>query len=216
MKAMILAAGRGERMRPLTDTTPKPLLEVRGKPLIQWHIERLRDAGFSELIVNVSWLKDQLIEFLGNGSHFGVQINISEEPVGALETAGGIVQALPRLGEKFAVINGDVFTDVDFSKLCEQPAEDLLAHLVLVPNPLQHPVGDFGLEHQRVLPSAAEQYTFSGIGIYRRELFADISPGIRKLAPILRAAMLQQRVSGELHQGLWSDVGTVARLKSLG
>lgn len=215
MKAMILAAGRGERMRPLTDTTPKPLLEVRGKPLIQWHIEKLRDAGFTELVVNVSWLKERLIDFLGDGSRFGMQIRISEEPPGALETAGGIVQALPLLGEKFAVINGDVFTDFDFSRLRTQPTDGFLTHLVLVLNPPQHPDGDFGLDHHRVLSNAAEQHTFSGIGIYRRELFAELSPGARKLAPILRAAMAQQRVSGELHKGLWSDVGTVERLESL-
>lgn len=215
MKAMILAAGRGERMRPLTDTKPKPLLEVRGKPLIQWHIEKLRDVGFNELVVNVSWLKEQLIEFLGDGSRFGVQITISEEPAGALETAGGIVQALPMLGDRFAVINGDVFTDFDFSALREQPEQDFLAHLVLVSNPPQHPEGDFGLDNHFVLPGASEQYTFSGMGTYRRELFEDLSPGVHKLAPILRAAMLQQHVSGVLHQGLWCDVGTAERLNAL-
>lgn len=216
MKAMILAAGRGERMRPLTDATPKPLLEVRGKPLIQWHIEKLRDAGINELVVNVSWLKEQLLEFLGDGSQFGVQISISEEPAGALETAGGIVQALPLLGEKFAVINSDVFTDFDFSALRMQPGENFLAHLLLVPNPPQHAAGDFGLRERRVLPHAETQYTFSGIGVYQRELFASLAPGSRKLAPILREAMTQQRVSGELHAGLWSDVGTVERLEALG
>ena len=203
-------------MRPLTDTAPKPLLQVRGKPLIQWHIERLRDAGFKELVVNVSWLKEQLIEFLGDGSQFGVQIKISKEPVGALETAGGIVQALPMLGERFAVINGDVFTDFDFSALREQPEQDFLAHLVLVPNPPQHVAGDFGLQEQRVLPHADKQYTFSGIGVYQRDLFTSLGSGVRKLAPILREAMTQQRVSGELHSGLWSDVGTAERLEALG
>lgn len=201
-------------MRPLTDTTPKPLLEVRGKPLIQWHIEKLRDAGFTEVVVNVSWLKEKLLEFLGDGSRFGVQIAVSEEPEGALETAGGIVQALPMLGDRFAVINGDVFTDFDFSTL--RMEEGFLARLVLVPNPPQHPNGDFGLDNHIVLPNAVEQYTFSGIGIYRRELFAELSPGVRKLAPILRAAMAQQCVSGVLHQGLWSDVGTAERLNALG
>ncbi len=214
--ARVLAAGLGERMRPLTDTTPKPLLVVRGKPLIQWHIERLRDAGFDRLVVNVAWLKQRLIEFVGDGSRFGVHIDISEEPAGALETAGAIVQALPLLGETFAVVNGDVFSDFDFNVLRSRLAVRDVAHLVLVPNPPQHPAGDFGLEDQRVVSSAVEQYTFTGIGLYRRELFANLEPGVRKLAPLLREGMAQQRVSGELHRGLWSDVGTVERLKALG
>ncbi|HEX7046727.1 MAG TPA: nucleotidyltransferase family protein [Gammaproteobacteria bacterium] len=215
MKAMILAAGRGERMRPLTDTTPKPLLEVRGKPLIQWHIERLRDAGFNELVVNVSWLKEKLVEFLGDGSRFGANIIISEESPEPLETAGGIIQALPQLGDRFAVVNGDVFTGFDFRALRDFPMREDLAHLVLVPNPEHHARGDFGLEQDRVIENAAESFTFSGIGIYRRELFENLDPGVRKLAPLLREAMRVDHVSGALHEGQWSDVGTFERLAAL-
>ena len=215
MKAMILAAGRGERMRPLTDTTPKPLLMVRGKPLIQWHIERLRDAGFDELVVNVSWLKEQLLAFLGDGSRFGVRLLVSQEPPGALETAGGIVHALPMLGDRFLVVNGDVFTDIDFSKLDNRPARGLLAHLVLVPNPLHHPSGDFGLADGLVQDASLERFTFSGVGAYSRELFENVGSGVRKLAPLLRDAMARSQVSGEVHVGSWSDVGTVERLEQL-
>lgn len=214
MKAMILAAGRGERMRPLTDTTPKPLLPVRGKPLIQWHIERLRDAGFRELVVNVAWLKNPLIEFLGDGSRFDVRIEISEE-ASALETAGGIVQALPLLGSSFVVVNGDTWTDFAPGALSARPQAADLAHLVLAPNPQHHRRGDFGLHEGRALAEADEKFTFTGIGAYRRELFAGLQPGVRKLAPLLRDAMHAGRVSGELHTGQWTDVGTVERLESL-
>lgn len=215
MNAMILAAGRGERMRPLTDATPKPLLEVRGKPLILWHIERLRDAGFRDIVVNVSWLKETLSDFLGDGSAFGVNVRICTEPPGALETAGGIVQALPHLGERFVVVNGDIFTDFDFRALPERLSSDDLAHLVLVPNPIQHPHGDFGIVHGRVRDEAVEKFTFSGIGMYSRALFANLAPGIRKLAPLLREAMRANHVSGQLHFGAWSDVGTLERLAAL-
>lgn len=215
MKAMILAAGRGERMRPLTDARPKPLLTVRGKPLIQWHIERLRDAGFDELLVNVSWLKEQLVEFLGDGSQFGVRVQVSVEPPGALETAGGIVQAMPKLGDRFLVVNGDVFTDFDFSLVRDLPATGDLAHLVLIPNPEHHARGDFGLEENRVIETAKRQFTFSGIGCYSRELFETLEPGVRKLAPVLRTAMQTDRVSGQLYSGTWSDIGTAERLAAL-
>jgi len=215
VKAMILAAGRGERMRPLTDEVPKPLLKVRGKPLIQWHVERLRAAGFDELVVNVSWLKEQLVDFLGDGSAFGVRIHISEEPPGALETAGGIVQALPLLGDRFLVVNGDVFTDFDFRSLRALPAGEDLAHLVLVANPEHHARGDFGLSAGRVVHEAPEQFTFTGIGSYSRSLFENLDRGARKLAPVLRAAMQANRVSGQLHDGEWSDVGTMQRLANL-
>lgn len=215
MKAMILAAGRGERMRPLTDTTPKPLLAVRGKPLVQWHIERLRDAGFTDLVVNVSWLKEQLVAFLGDGARFGVNIAVSEESPEALETAGGIVRALPLLGERFAVVNGDVFTDFEFGALRDVPVNDDLAHLVLVPNPANHPGGDFALERNRVTETPGTTFTFSGIGVYHRNLFADLRPGPHRLAPLLRAAMRDGRVGGELHAGAWFDIGTPERLAAL-
>lgn len=203
-------------MRPLTDVTPKPLLEINGKPLIQWHIERLRDAGFNELVVNVSWLKARLMDFLGDGSQFGVSIQISEEPPGALETAGGIVQALPMLGERFLVVNGDIWTDFDFASLATQPHDGDAAHLVLVPNPQHHPQGDFVLAGGRVRGKGEKKrLTFSGIGLYERELFAGLQPGVHKLAPLLRRAMAQDLVSGERYEGRWSDIGTPERLSQI-
>lgn len=223
MKAMILAAGRGERMRPLTDSKPKPLLEVKGKPLIQWHIERLRSAGISDIVVNASWLKEQLIDFLGDGSRFGVNVTLSVEPDGALETAGGIVQALGLLGERFIVVNGDVWTDHDPAGLLALPDTSDLAHLVLVENPVHNGSGDFCLQDGRIVESEGKsagrsickRHTFAGIGAYRRDLFAGTEPGVRKLAPLLREAISAGRVSGELHAGQWSDVGTPARLAEL-
>lgn len=215
MKAMILAAGRGERLRPLTDATPKPLLPARDKPLIEWHITALRDAGFAELVINVSWLKEQLIEFLGDGSRWGVRITVSEEPPGALETGGGICQALPLLGERFVVVNGDVFTDFPFATLRNLPANNDLAHLVLAPNPPQDPQGDFALQAGRVADNGPAKHTFSGIGAYRANLFMAHAKGAFPLAPLLRAAMADNRVSGEYYQGVWSDAGTPAQLEAL-
>ena len=215
MTAMILAAGRGERMRPLTDDTPKPLLEVQGKPLIQWHLENLKAAGFNEIVVNVSWLKDQLVDFLGDGSRFGVAIDISEEPPGALETAGGIVQALPLLGERFIVVNGDVWTDFDFRRLANRPDTADLAHIVLVDNPEHNRGGDFALLQSGHVSEQGTKRTFAGVGAYHRDLFSGLSQGERPLAPLLREAMADGRVSGEIHRGEWSDVGTPARLAEL-
>lgn len=214
MKAMILAAGRGERMRPLTDSVPKPLLELRGKPLIQWQIEALRAAGINDIVVNVSWLKDQLVNFLGDGKAFGVNVTISEEPPGALETAGGIVQALGQLGDRFVVVNSDVFTDFNFGSLMDLPAEGDLAHLVLVDNPAHNSGGDFVLQDGRLIEDAAVagKLTFSGIGVYRKELFSDLEPGSRKLAPLLRGAITEDRVSGSHFNGRWIDIGTPERL----
>ncbi len=219
MKAMILAAGRGERMRPLTDHTPKPLLEVAGKPLIVWHIENLACAGICELIINHAHLGTQIEEALGDGSRFGAHIQYSDEGT-ALETAGGIAYALHLLGdEPFAVVNGDIFCDYDFAKLRERAAtlkaNGDSAHLVLVNNPVQHPNGDFGLQQQRITDSLPK-LTFSGIGIYQPALFADIPRGsIAPLAPLLRAQIALGKVSGEHHQGLWADVGTPQRLAEL-
>jgi N-acetyl-alpha-D-muramate 1-phosphate uridylyltransferase len=213
MKAMILAAGRGERMRPLTDLLPKPLLAVRGKPLIVHHIEKLQRAGVTELVINHAWLGHKLVEALGDGSEFGVQIQWSAEET-ALETAGGIVQALPLLGpEPFLVINGDTWLDLDYCTLLDQAQGDDLAHLWLVPNPLQHPHGDFALQAGRVLDTPA--LTFSGVGVYRPEAFADLPVGARKLAPLLREWMAQGRVGGSLLAGEWRDIGTVERLREL-
>ena len=213
MKAMILAAGRGERMRPLTDVLPKPLLAVGGKPLIVHHIERLKAAGVTELVINHAWLGHKLLEALGDGSQFGVSIQWSAE-ASALETAGGIVQALALLGaEPFLVINGDTWLDLDYRTLVNQPLGEDLAHLWLVPNPTQHPQGDFSLQAGRVLDTPA--LTFSGVGLYRPAAFAGLATGARKLAPLLRDWMAQGRVGGALLAGEWRDIGTVDRLREL-
>ena len=208
---MLLAAGRGERLRPLTDTVPKPLLEVRGRPLIEHHLEALSRAGFADIVINLSWLGDQLRDHLGNGSDFNLAIEYSDEPE-ALETAGGIVQALPLLGERFIVINADIFTDYDFSRL---KRSDSKAHLVLVENPQQNPDGDFSLVESMVGNDGPTRYTFSGISQYHRSFFEGLLPGKQALAPLLHAAAKQQRVTGELFTGVWSDIGTLERLQAL-
>lgn len=213
MKAMILAAGRGERMRPLTDSLPKPLLAVGGKPLIVHHIEKLKAAGVTDLVINHAWLGHKLVEALGDGRAFGVSIHWSAEE-SALETAGGIVQALPLLGsDPFLVINGDTWLDLDYRTLVSQPLGDQLAHLWLVPNPPQHPNGDFSLQAGRVLDAPA--LTFSGVGLYQPAAFADLPSGARKLAPLLRGWMAQGRVGGSLLAGEWRDIGTAQRLHEL-
>lgn len=217
MRAMILAAGRGERMRPLTDLTPKPLLPAGGKPLIAWHLERLAGAGFHDIIINHAHLGDQIEATLGDGSRYGVAIRYSAEGE-ALETAGGIAQALPLLGDApFLVVNGDIYTDMDFSLLREQLPHDCLAHLLLVDNPPQHAQGDFVLRHGRLLADdGSARLTFSGVGVYRPELFAGIVPGAKaRLAPLLHAAIAESRVSAEHYRGIWVDVGTPERLQAL-
>lgn len=217
MRAMILAAGRGERMRPLTDHTPKPLLKVAGKPLIVWHLEALAAAGVREVVINTAWLGAQLPQALGNGQTWGIDIAYSHEGADGLETAGGIATALPLLGEHpFLVVNGDICTHFPFAALLPQLAAwpaDRLAHLVLVDNPIHHPEGDFSLTAQgQVIDQPT--LTFSGIGLYHPHLFAPVAAGQRaKLAPYLRQAMAQGRVSGEYFAGPWLDVGTVARLQ---
>ena len=214
MRAMILAAGRGERMRPLTDQTPKPLLKVGGKPLIQYHIEALRDAGFRELVVNHAHLGNQIVERLGDGAQFGVHIDYSAEAEGALETGGGIKQALPLLGEQpFLVINGDIWTDYPYQQLYREP--EGLAHLVLIDNPPHHPEGDFQLNGRRLSAEGKRKLTFSGIGLYQPDLFADSPDGAFPLAPLLRRAMQAGQVSGEYFQGRWLDIGTPQRLAEL-
>ncbi|MFM5755287.1 N-acetylmuramate alpha-1-phosphate uridylyltransferase MurU [Aeromonas veronii] len=213
MKAMILAAGRGERMRPLTDLLPKPLLAVGGKPLIVHHIEKLKAAGVTELVINHAWLGHKLVESLGDGRALGVTIHWSAEE-SALETAGGIVQALPLLGaDPFLVINGDTWLDLDYHTLVSQPLGDDLAHLWLVPNPPQHPSGDFALQEGRVMDTPA--FTFSGVGLYDPAAFVGLAGGARKLAPLLREWMAQGRVGGSLLAGEWRDIGTVDRLREL-
>lgn len=213
MKAMILAAGRGERMRPLTDQVPKPLLEAGGKPLIVHHIERLVAAGFHELVINHGHLGDQLAAALGDGARWGVQIQYSPEAP-ALETGGGIFRALPYLGPgPFLVINGDIWTDMAFAGLRLERGQ--LAHLILVDNPPHHPLGDFALADGLVLAQGEPRLTFSGIGLYHPDLFRDCQPGPFPLAPLLRTAMARSRVTGERHAGIWLDIGTPERLREL-
>jgi MurNAc alpha-1-phosphate uridylyltransferase len=211
--AMILAAGRGERMRPLTDHTPKPLLTVHDKPLIVWHIQRLKKAGISQLVINHAHLGEQIEQALGDGSSLGVSIIYSPEDT-ALETGGGIARALPLLGEQpFLVVNGDVWTDIDYAALALD--EDDLAHLVLVSNPSHNPKGDFALTNSRVAAEGTEKLTFSGIGLYQPKIFIGQSEERFPLAPLLRNAMLQNKVSGHHHQGVWTDVGTPERLAEI-
>jgi MurNAc alpha-1-phosphate uridylyltransferase len=216
MKAIILAAGRGERMRPISDTTPKALLEVRGKMLVAWLIEALRAAGIRDLVINHAHLGSMIEAALGGGSRFGVAIRYSPEAV-ALETAGGIANALPLLGAApFVAVNCDVFCDFDFSRIAGRSLGKNLAHLVLVANPPQHPEGDFSLSGAEVGLGAAPRLTFSGIGLYRPDLFDGVVRGSKaQLAPLLRAAMARHAVSGEVHQGEWHDVGTPERLAAL-
>ncbi len=212
--AMILAAGRGERMRPLTDRVPKPLLEVRGKPLIEYHLERLANAGILDVVINLAWLGSMIRDRLGDGERYGVRITYSEETPKALETAGGIFRALPLLGAgAFLVLNGDVLTDYPLSEDSLGAQRD--AHLVLVPNPPQHPCGDFGLEDGLALASAAVRYTFSGIAVYRPQFFANCIDGAFPLKPLLLRSMAAGRCSASLYRGFWEDVGTPERLAAL-
>ncbi|HEC15756.1 MAG TPA: nucleotidyltransferase family protein [Sedimenticola sp.] len=215
MKAMILAAGRGERMRPLTDRIPKPLLTVAGRPLIEYHIEALAGAGFRELVINHAHLGGQIERALGDGRRWNLRILYSPEPPGALDTGGGIFHALALLGDgPFAVINADVWTDYDFGRL--HCPGDSLAHLILVDNPGHNPDGDFLLSNGRVTGEGrGSRLTFSGIGLYRAALFKGCRPGAFPLAPLLRAAMARGEVSGEHHRGRWLDVGTPQRLEEL-
>jgi MurNAc alpha-1-phosphate uridylyltransferase len=214
MKAMILAAGRGERMRPLTDSTPKPLLDVGGKRLIDYHIEALVRAGVRELVVNVSWRGEQVIEALGDGSRWGVKLRISDEGPVALETAGGIFKALPLLGPgPFIVVNGDVWTDFAYPDLSLEAGA--MGHLVLVPNPQFHPHGDFGLANGHVVLEAQRRYTFSGIAVYRPEFFAGCQPGRFPLLPLFRRAIEAGALTGQVYRGQWSDIGSPERLEQL-
>ena len=212
MRAFILAAGRGQRMGELTLTRPKPLLEVRGKPLIVWHIEALARAGVRDLVINQGWLGEQLPRALGDGAAWGVRIQWSPEGWPALETGGGMQRALQWLGPApFIAVNADIHTDYDYAALPADPPG--LAHLVLVDNPLQHPHGDFHLDDQgRVLATPEPRLTFAGIGVYRPELLAGHAPGAFPLAPLLRHAMARSRVTGVHHRGYWSDIGTPERL----
>lgn len=214
MKTMLLAAGRGERMRPLTDHCPKPLLPVGGKPLIAWQLERLAAAGFTEIVINLSWLGEQIAAALGDGADYGVSICYSREPSPALETGGGIFNALPLLGPgPFLLVNGDVFTDVDLAAL--RLAPDDLGELVLVPNPAHNPRGDFCLAADRVVAQGGERLTYAGIALLRPELLRGAAAGRFPLLPWLNAARDAARLGGRRHTGRWLDVGTAARLAQL-
>ena len=211
---MLLAAGRGERMRPLTDKVPKPLLTVGGKPLIVYHLEKLSRLGIKQVVINLAWLGGQIRAALGDGARWNLQITYSDEGEQALETGGGIFQALPLLGPApFLVVNADVFTEFDFGTL--QIARESLAQLVLVANPMHHPRGDFALINGRVQEQGGARWTYSGIGLYRPELFASCSPGKFPLLPLLRRAIAGGRLHGQVFDGTWSDVGSVERLAAL-
>ena len=212
MRALIFAAGRGKRMRPLTEATPKPLLQAGGKRLIEWHLEKLAHAGVRDVVINTAHLADQFAATLGDGARWGLHILYSHEGEEPLETGGGMLHALPLLGaDPFIAVNGDIWTDFNFSTLPQNPHG--LAHLVLVDNPAQHAQGDFALHDGRVLDQ--QQLTFAGIGVYRPELLAGQAPGTFSLVPILRAAMRAGNVGGVHHRGGWFDIGTPQRLAEL-
>jgi N-acetyl-alpha-D-muramate 1-phosphate uridylyltransferase len=215
MKAMILAAGRGERMRPLTDHTPKPLLPVASKPLIEHTINRLVSAGFTDIVINHAHLGQQIEDKLGNGKAFGANITYSPEDEQALETAGGIINALPLLGnEVFLVVNGDIATDFPFAELKKITVD--LAHIVLVDNPVHHEHGDFAIDSAgQVTENDNQRFTFSGIGLYHPDLFSATPPGKSKLAPLLREAIAAKKVTGQHYSGFWMDIGTPERLQEL-
>ena len=212
MKAMLLAAGRGDRMRPLTDTTPKPLLTIGNKALIEYHIEALKRAGINELVINTGWLGEQIRTALGDGSQYKVTIEYSIEPPTAFETGGGIYHALSLLSDPFIVVNSDIWTDYEFSRL---QLNDQLAHLVLVDNPPQHPEGDFSIQDGYAQTSGEDRLTFSGIGCYRKQFFEGQSAGSFPLAPILREHMERLQVTAEHYVGVWNDIGTPERLAEL-
>ncbi|HEX5057023.1 MAG TPA: nucleotidyltransferase family protein [Gammaproteobacteria bacterium] len=214
MKAMILAAGRGERMRPLTDSTPKPLLEAGGKSLIEHHLANLKRAGLREIVINLAWLGQRIRERLGDGAAYGVTIRYSDEGEAALETAGGIIQALPLLGTApFLVINGDIWTDYPLGELAL--GAGALARLVMIDNPPHHPRGDFALERDLLRPQGDPMLTYSGIGLYRPELFASYAPGRRGLREVLNAGIVQSKIEAVHYRGRWSDIGTPERLEEL-
>lgn len=217
--AMILAAGRGERMRPLTDVTPKPLLKIKNRSLIEYHLTALKKAGFTDVVINHAWLGQQLVDALGDGEKYGLTLHFSAEKE-ALETAGGIVHAfpllLPLLGDNtcFSVINGDIFCDVDFGRLPTK-LSDVQAHLVLVHNPTHNEKGDFGLSNSKVHRNMKNQFTFSGVAVYHIDMFSGLNDSKQPLAPLLFDLVKRNLVSGHLHNGVWVDVGTPERLAQL-
>lgn len=221
IKAMILAAGRGQRMRPLTDTLPKPLLSVGGKSLIVWHLEKLAKSGVQDVVINTAWLGDKLVQAVGDGSQWGLQVTWSHEPTGGLETAGGVIQALPHLGEEhFLLINGDVWTDYPFEQLVNsaRALEKKQSLLVLVPNPTHHPQGDFMLQssgHVHFRDKQEQGWTFSGLSVLHPAMFADIPAGRLALRPLFESQIEQQKLLGQPYLGLWRDIGTPERLHEL-
>ena len=209
--AMILAAGRGERLKPLTDTLPKALCKIHGIPLIEYHVNHLAAAGFKTIVINHAYLGSEIRNRLKNGARWNINIIYSAEPPGGLETGGGIVNALQQLGdEPFVTVNADIFTDFDFSTL--SLAEQHLAHLVLVKQPSYYTHADFGLSKEGLLSNHEKQFTFSGIACYRPELLTNVQPGRFSITPIIRQAADDQRVSCNIHQGYWNDIGTPERL----
>ena len=211
---MVLAAGRGERMRPITDTVPKPLVPVAGKPLIGYHLERLAAAGVRDVVINLSWLGERIRSALGDGREYGLSIAYSEEGPVPLETGGGIFRALPLLGsEPFLVVNGDTWSNIDYGHLALEG--DAHARIVLVPNPTHNTRGDFGLEGDVVVDREVDRFTYSGVGVYRPEFFEGCSPGRFPMLPLLKRAIASRLLRGELHRGEWCDVGTPERLATL-
>jgi MurNAc alpha-1-phosphate uridylyltransferase len=215
MKAMVLAAGRGERLRPLTDRIPKPLVPAAGKPLLAWHLERLAASGCREVVANVSHLGEQIVKYVANSS-FGLKVDFSREAE-PLETAGGIAQALPLLGsEPFLLVNGDIYCEIDFAPLLAHRLGAKLVHLVLVPNPPHREGGDFSLQAGAIGNDSGSRYTYAGVAVMSPRLVEPVRRGDKApLAPLLRAAAAKGLASGELFQGLWQDVGTVERLAEL-
>ncbi|MCW8957187.1 MAG: nucleotidyltransferase family protein [Gammaproteobacteria bacterium] len=215
MKAMILAAGRGDRMRPLTDHTPKPLLQAGPHRLIEYHLLHLANAGFKEVVINVAWLGQQIIDTLGDGSSYGLSIQYSNEGEQALETGGGIVNALPLLGDDpFLVINADIWTDYPFASLKDKTLSGL-AHLILIPNPEHNLQGDFYIQDDLLALAGTNSYTFSGMAIYHRDFFKQQSAVAFPLAPLFREFARQGRISAELYKGQWMDIGNQERLQAL-
>ena len=216
MKAMLLAAGRGERLRPLTDRVPKAMVEVGGKPLIAWHLERLSASGCRDAVINVSHLAEKIVDVIGDGERFGLRVAYSREPE-PLETAGGIAQALPLLGNApFLLVNADIYCEVGFRRLLDFQLGTMLAHLVLIPNPPHHPKGDFALNDSRIGNEGAPRYTYAGVAVMSPELVKPVKRGAKApLVPYLRSAADAGRLSGELFTGLWQDVGTAQRLAEL-
>ena len=212
MKAMILAAGRGDRLRPLTDTTPKPLLKAGQYKLIEYHLYNLADAGFNDVVINIAWLGEQIINTLGDGSNYNLNIQYSNEGAQALETGGGIFNALPLLGdEPFLVINGDIWTDYPFRQLNGFIPEGL-AHLILVNNPEHNAEGDFYLDNNTLTESGKHKYTFSGVGVYKKDFFVGQNKGAFPLAPLIRQHIKHQKITADLYTGEWDDIGTIERL----